>query len=161
MSSLFGGNKGSQDAGGGFNIVGGGTGAPWSWGVSDFDQSMIDAATGSNEQAITNRYNQLGLGGSSMETGDLAEAGLQGQALTGQEQTANVGQPALNPALQPQLNSLIGTRSTGTGSSIGTGLGQLAGLGGSLSGLASQAAGGAGAGGGTSGLVDAAFTSFL
>lgn len=94
---------------GGVNVTGGGTNAPWTWGVSQFDQSMIDAATGSNQTAVENRYNQLGLGGSTMEQQDVAGAGQMGSAMTGQEQTSNVSNPALNPALQPQLNSLIGT----------------------------------------------------
>lgn len=108
----------------GYDITGGGTGAPWNWGVSQFDQSMIDAATGSNQQATQNRYQQLGLGGSTMEGQDVAGGGLMGSAMTGQEQTQNVGNPALNPALQPQLNQLIG----GTQGSSGKG-GLLGGIG--------------------------------
>lgn len=93
---------------GGFQITGGGAEAPWNWGVSNFDQSAINAATGSNEQAVTDRYNALGLGGSTMEGQDVAQAGTMGEALTGQEQTQNVGNAALNPALQPTINQLIG-----------------------------------------------------
>lgn len=104
MSSIF--DKGGVPSGG-FEITGGGTGAPWNWGVSPFDQSAIDAATGQNVASTKARYDQLGLGGSTMEGQDVAQAGEMGQAITGQEQTANVGQPALNPSLQPQLDTLI------------------------------------------------------
>ena len=69
---------------GGYNITGGGNDAAWSWGVSPFDQSMIDQATSTNAQAITNRNNQLGLANSSAEGEDLASNTLQGQAVTGQ-----------------------------------------------------------------------------
>ncbi|HEX3524237.1 MAG TPA: hypothetical protein VHT52_19375 [Stellaceae bacterium] len=121
---------GGSQSKGGYDVTGGGTNAPWNWGVSDFDQSQINAATGSNEQAVTNRYNQLGLGGSTMEGQDVAGAGQMGEALTGQEQTANVGTAALNPALQPQLNSLIGAQSN-----PGVSLGSLAGAAGKLAAL--------------------------
>ena len=127
MSGLFGGS--SKNAGGGYNIVGGGTGAPWTWGVSDFDQSMIDAATAGNTSSMENRYSQLGLGGSTPEIQDEGSIATQGEALTGQEQTANVGQPALNPALQPQLNSLIGVQ---TGNQNSSSLSSLAGAAGKL-----------------------------
>jgi hypothetical protein len=92
---------------GGFQLQGGGSEAPWNWGVSPFDQTMIDQATGSNINSTENRYNQLGLGGSTMEGQDVAQQGEAGEAMTGQEQTANVGNPALNPALQPTINTLI------------------------------------------------------
>jgi hypothetical protein len=107
--NLFGGsNKGGGSApAGGFLLTGGGAEAPWNWGVSPFDQSAIDTATGSNVTSTENRYNQLGLGGSTMEGQDVNQAEEMGTAITGQEQTANVGQPALNPALQPTINQLI------------------------------------------------------
>ena len=105
MSNLFGGG-GSKT---GYDVMGGGTDAPWNWGVSPFDQSAIDQATATSGQAIGNRYQQLGLGSSTMEGQDEAGNQLAGEAETGQEQTSNVANPALNPALQPQLNSLIGT----------------------------------------------------
>lgn len=104
MSGLFGGGTPK----GGYEITGGGADAPWTWGVSPFDQQAIDAATGSNVTSTENRYNQLGLGGSTMEGQDVTQAEDMGQAMTGQEQTQNVGQPALNPALQPTLDTLIG-----------------------------------------------------
>jgi hypothetical protein len=143
--SIGGSSKGGSGAQ--FDVTGGGTNAPWSWGVSPFDQSAIDQATGQNAQSIDARYNQLGLGGSTMEGQDqgaipTATGGNtgQGEALTGQEQTSNVGQAALNPALQPQINQQIG-QSTAS-SSLG-----------SLAGLAGKALG---AGGGTAGTAAAA-----
>jgi hypothetical protein len=103
--NYLGGKNGAPS--GGFQLTGGGSEAPWNWGVSPFDQSAIDSATGHNMQAIGNRYDQLGLGGSTMEHQDEASAGEAGTAITGQEQTQNVGNPALNPALQPTINDLI------------------------------------------------------
>ena len=127
MSNLFG--NGTSKTG--YNLTGGGTGAPWNWGVSPFDQNMIDQATGSNTQATENRYKQLGLGGSTMEGQDVAGAGQMGEAMTGQLQTQNESNPALNPALQPQLNSLIGAPNNATGSTLSS-LASAAGLAGSL-----------------------------
>jgi hypothetical protein len=133
-----------------FDVTGGGTNAPWTWGISPFDQSAIDAATGGNASTIDARYNQLGLGGSTMEGQDQGTIPSvtggnirQGQAVTGQEQTSNVGQPALNPALQPQYNSTIGGQPANTSASS---LGSLAGLagkalGGTLGGTAAGTAG--------------------
>ena len=125
MSGLF----GSSAPKGGYTVTGGGTGAPWNWGVSPYDQSAINAATADDSSMTQARYDQLGLGGSTMEgqdlgsqpsqTGGIAEENL---AMTGQLQTQNVGNPALNPALQPQLNQYI-PNAAGTQS-----LGQLAGL---------------------------------
>jgi hypothetical protein len=115
---------------GGYDVTGGGTDAPWNWGVSQFDQGQIDAATGSNTQAVENRYQQLGLGGSTMEGQDVTGAQNMGTAMTGQEQTANVGNAALNPALQPQLNDLIGATAN-----QGVGLGSLAKAAGGLASL--------------------------
>lgn len=138
MSNLFGG--GGTDKSGvsttGYGITGGGTGAPWNWGVSPFDQTQIDQATASNTSAIDNRYKQLGLGGSTMQGQDDANAAAMGQAMTGELQTSNVGQPALNPALQPQLNTIIGpggqnTQSTALSSLAGKALGSAAGTAGS------------------------------
>jgi hypothetical protein len=91
--SFLGGKDGAPS--GGFQLTGGGAEAPWTWGVSP------------NQTAINDRYNQLGLGGSTMEHQDEASAGEAGTAITGQEQTQNVGNPALNPALQPTINDLI------------------------------------------------------
>jgi hypothetical protein len=141
-----------------FDVTGGGTNAPWTWGISPFDQSAIDTATGQNKQSIDARYNQLGLGGSTMEGQDqgtipTATGGNigQGQAVTGHEQTTNVGQPALNPALQPQYNSTIGSQPANTSaSSLG-----------SLAGLAGKALGGTAAGTAGTAAADAATTDAL
>jgi hypothetical protein len=145
--NLFGGSSkgGGSTPSGGFQLTGGGAGAPWNWGVSPFDQSAIDTATGSNVTSTENRYNQLGLGGSTMEGQDVSEADKMGEAITGQEQTANVGNPALNPALQPIINQLItnpqgqqqnSQLSSLAGKALGAGIGDLTG------GTASAAAGG-------------------
>jgi hypothetical protein len=141
-----------------FDVTGGGTNAPWTWGISPFDQSAIDSATGQNASSIDARYNQLGLGGSTMEGQDqgripTATGGNigQGQAVTGQEQTSNVGLPALNPALQPQFNSTIGGQPANTSaSSLG-----------SLAGLAGKALGGLGGGTAAAAGTDAATTDAL
>lgn len=121
MSDLFGGS--GKD---GYDVTGGGANAPWTWGVSPFDQQAIDTATAQSGQALDSRYKQLGLGGSTMEHQDEAQNQLAGEAQTGQEQTANVANPALNPALQPQLNDLIGT---GQGGSAASALGSVIGAG--------------------------------
>ncbi|HEX3520788.1 MAG TPA: hypothetical protein VHT52_01720 [Stellaceae bacterium] len=141
-----------------FDVTGGGTNAPWTWGISPFDQSAIDTATGQNASSIGARYNQLGLGGSTMEGQDqgaipTATGGNvgQGQAVTGSEQNTNVGQPALNPALQPQFNSTIGGQPANTSaSSLG-----------SLAGLAGKALGGLGGGTAAAAGTDAATTDAL
>jgi hypothetical protein len=115
---------------GGYDVTGGGTDAPWNWGVSQFDQDQINQATGSNTQAVENRYQQLGMGGSTPEQQDVTGAQNMGTAMTGQEQTSNVGNAALNPALQPQLNDLIGATQN-----QGVGLGSLAKAAGGLASL--------------------------
>jgi hypothetical protein len=132
------------------DVTGGGTNAPWNWGVSPFDLSSIVQAFNNASTSTTNRYNQLGLGGSTMEGQDLgtipsATGGLAAAspAVIGEEQTANVGQPALNPALQPQINEQIGGSSSTTGASA---LGSLAGQ---ALGLGASALGGTAAGAGT------------
>ena len=145
MSGLFGsgGAKGTTPA---FQLGGGGTGAPWNWGVSDFDQSLIDQGTASNKSAVTNRYDQLGLSGSTMEGQDVAGAGQMGEAMTGQMQTANVGNPELNPALQPPINSIIGNLGQSGSSSTLSSLASAAGLGNSLGNLLGGGTAAAGAG---------------
>ena len=144
MSGLFGGSSKGGTPQGGFQLTGGGSEAPWNWGVSPFDQSAIDSATGSNISATENRYNQLGLGGSTMEGQDVTQDQMAGTAMTGQEQTANVGNPALNPALQPTINQLIGAGNT-SGSSTA-----LAGLAGKALGSTLGSAGSSAAAGGIS-----------
>lgn len=130
MSDLFGGSGKN-----GFDVTGGGTNAPWTWGVSPFDQHAIDMATAQSGEAIANRYEQLGLGGSTMERQDEAQNKLAGSAQTGQEQTANVGNPALNPALQPQLNELVGVNS-GQGDKTAQTIGDIIGTGAKLAAFA-------------------------
>ena len=70
------------------------------FGPSQFDLGAINAATQGNQQTTTNRYDQLGMGGSTPELQDLANQANIGQATTGQEQTQDVTNPAFNPALQ-------------------------------------------------------------
>jgi hypothetical protein len=91
MSGGFGGLGGGGGGGGGGGKGGGD--------VSGFDQAAVNAALGTNIQALTNRYNQLGLGGSTMEQQDIGtiptESGGQtgeADALLGQIQNANLGQ---------------------------------------------------------------------
>ncbi|HEX3521260.1 MAG TPA: hypothetical protein VHT52_04145 [Stellaceae bacterium] len=107
-----------------------GSQGPFEFGPSAFDLQAIQSAVGQNIQAIQNRYQQLGLGGSTMEGQDVTGAQNMGTAMTGQEQTANVGNAALNPALQPQLNDLIGATAN-----QGVGLGSLAKAAGGLASL--------------------------
>jgi hypothetical protein len=76
------------------------------FGPSQFDQSQITDATSGNQTATTNRYNQLGMGGSTPELADLANQANLGTAATGQEQTQDVTNPAFNPALQTAQTNL-------------------------------------------------------
>jgi hypothetical protein len=70
------------------------------------------SAAGDNTQSVTNRYNQLGLGGSTMEGQDLTGQQKLEDATIGQEQTQTVADPAINTSLQPSVNQLIGVGST-------------------------------------------------
>jgi hypothetical protein len=70
------------------------------FGPSQFDLGAISDAIGGNEASTTARYSQLGMGGSTPELQDLANQANLGQAAIGQEQTADVVNPAFNPALQ-------------------------------------------------------------
>ena len=76
------------------------------FGPSQYDLGAITNATGGNQQTTTNRYNQLGMGGSTPELADLASQANAGQAAIGQEQTQDVTNPAFNPALQPAQTNL-------------------------------------------------------
>jgi hypothetical protein len=152
------------------DVTGGGTNAPWNWGVSPFDLSSIVQAFNNAKTATTNRYNQFGEGGSTMEGQDLgttpsATGGQKGQeeALIGKEQTANVGNPALNPALQPQINEQIGGNTSTAGSSaLGSLAGQALGLGASaLGGTAAGTAAAGASGDVVAGLSDAVALGFL
>lgn len=106
------------------------------FGPSQFDLGAITDATTGNTQMTENRYNQLGLGGSTMEGQDVTQEGDLGQAAIGQEQTSDVSNPALNPALQPAETNLptsaITAANTQSSSSLGSTLGSLAGLAGKI-----------------------------
>lgn len=78
----------------------------FSFGPSQYDLGAIMNAVGGNQEATTNRYDQLGMGGSTPELQDLAQQSNLGQAAVGQEQTSDVTNPALNPALQPAETNL-------------------------------------------------------
>ena len=85
------------------------TTGPFAFGPSQFDISSILSAIGGNQGEITNRYDQLGMGGSTPEKQDLSQQDLLGQAAIGQQQTADVGNPAFNPALQTPSTNQSGT----------------------------------------------------
>jgi hypothetical protein len=110
---------------GGTDVTSGGAGAPFNFGPSPFDLSSIMSAVGDNTESVTNRYNQLGMGGSTPEQQDLAGQEQLGQATIGQEQTKTVADPAINTSLQPSVNQLIGVGSNAT-SGLNTALGNLA-----------------------------------
>lgn len=113
----------------------GGQQGQFSYGPSQFDLTQILNALGMNEQAITNRYDQLGLGSSSMLQQDLQQAGLQANAAIGQEQTSSVQNPATNPALQPP-SSVSPSSAIGALGNLGTDLGKIAGIGSNTGGAA-------------------------
>lgn len=96
-----------QSTGGGKGGSGQQQQGPFNFGPSAFDLQAIMNALGTSETAMTNRYKQLGLGGSTMLQQDLGNApsltgGLPKEALAmvGQMQTQDVGNAAFNPALQ-------------------------------------------------------------
>jgi hypothetical protein len=128
---------------------GGGGGGKGGGDVSGFDQAAVNAALGTNIEAITNRYNQLGLGGSTMEQQDIGNipsesGGAKGQAdaLLGQIQNANLGQ-AGNQQLQ-QLAQQQQQQATQAGQQSTAGF--AAGAGGATDLTASGTAGGTGTG---------------
>ena len=130
MSTPSGSGKGGSGSSGGFDVSSGGAGLPFNFGPSPFDLSSIMSSVGDNTQSVTNRYAQLGMGGSTPEQEDLTGQNLIGQAAIGQEQNKTVADPSINTSLQPSVNSLIGV---GSGQSASTGLTS------ALSGLANQA----------------------
>jgi hypothetical protein len=133
------------------DVTGGGLGQPFSasFGLSPFDVSSIGGSTTADTQSITNRYNQLGMGGSTPEQTDLAQAGVQSQALAGQEQQQDVSNPAMNPALQTPIAQVLGTQSPGSVGNLSSGNTQgLNTLETSLGNLATQAGLQSGLGGG-------------
>jgi hypothetical protein len=104
------------------------------FGPSQFDLGAIDAATQGNEASTTARYSQLGMGGSTPELQDLANAAQLGQATTGQEQTQDVTNPAFNPALQTAQTNIPTSAvlaedqaNTAAGQKLGAAAGQAAG----------------------------------
>jgi hypothetical protein len=104
------------------------------FGPSQFDQSAIDAATSGNQATTSARYNQLGMGGSTPELQDLASQANLGQAAIGQEQTADVTNPAFNPALQTAQTNIptsavlaADQANTAAGQKLGAAAGQAAG----------------------------------
>jgi hypothetical protein len=111
MGQSSGSQKGGS-SGSGFDVTSGGAGLPFNFGPSPFDLSSIMSAMGDNTQSVTNRYNQLGLGGSTPEQQDLTGQQKLTDATIGQEQTQTVSDPAINTSLQPSVNSLIGAGST-------------------------------------------------
>jgi hypothetical protein len=110
IGGLFGGGSSSSNTGTGGK--GGVSGLDtnlqqgnFEFGPSQFDLGAIQGAVGGNQQTTSARYDQLGMGGSTPELQDLANQAKIGQATIGQEQTADVTNPAFNPALQtPQTN---------------------------------------------------------
>jgi hypothetical protein len=125
--SSGGGSGSGKGSSGGFDVTSGGAGLPFNFGPSPFDLTAISSATGDNTASVTNRYNQLGLGGSTMEQQDLTGQNEIGQAAIGQEQTQTVSDPAINTSLQPSVNSLIGVGSTqAANQGLNTALGNLA-----------------------------------
>ena len=110
--SSGGGSGSGKGSSGGFDVTSGGAGLPFNFGPSPFDLSAIMSAVGDNTQSVTNRYNQLGLGGSTMEGQDLTGQQKLEDAAIGQEQTQTVADPAINTSLQPSVNQLIGVGST-------------------------------------------------
>ena len=126
MGDQSGSSKGGS-SGGGFNVTSGGAGLPFNFGPSPFDLSSINSATGDNTAAVTNRYQQLGMGGSTPEQQDLTGQQQLGEAAIGEEQTKTVADPAINTSLQPSINSLIGVGSTQSANQgLTTALGNLA-----------------------------------
>lgn len=115
---------------------------PFEFGPSQFDLQAIMNALGTSETAMTNRYNQLGLGGSTMLQQDLGNApsltgGLSNEAMAmvGQQQTQDVGNPAFNPALQGATSTpQTGMQNLSSLTSLANTLGGNAGLGSATSG---------------------------
>lgn len=91
--------------------------------VNPFASSAVTGAAGTNVAAMANRYNQLGMGGSTPELQDLGAA----PSVTG-------GIPAEAAATMGELvNSSLSTSPSGTGKQSGTSqIGPLASLAGGL-----------------------------
>lgn len=106
----------------------------FNFGPTQFDLSNIADMVTQNTEATNNRYQQLGLGGSTMQQQDDAQQQLLGNAVAGQEQTQEVKDPALNPALQSAQTNLPSSAylQQGGGTSLGSIAGSVASLGGLL-----------------------------
>jgi hypothetical protein len=127
---------------GGGSSKGGGSGldtnlqqGQFEFGPTPFDLSTLASVIGQNTQATDARYQQLGLGGSTMQQQDDTNQQLLGQAVQGQEQTQEVKDPALNPALQKAETNLPSSAVLGANQQSGTSLGSLAGTALSLGGI--------------------------
>lgn len=110
-----------------FGLFGGGNQfqqGPFSFGPSMFDLAQLLGAGTDNQTAITNRYDQLGLGGSTMEQQDIQGSQLQTNAAIGQEQVADVNNPAINTSLQTPVSTGNPTTASSISSLI-KGLGSL------------------------------------
>ena len=93
-------------------------------GLSNFDLGAFNQAQGQTMAAMTNRYNQLGLGGSTMEAMDLGQAPSRTGGIPGIGQ-ATIGEAQLNAAQQQPGGS--GGKGTSPAGTIGA-IGQLGGL---------------------------------
>lgn len=116
----------------------GGQQGQFSYGPSQFDLAQILSALSGNQQAIGNRYTQLGEGNSTMLQQDLAQAGLAAQAAIGQEQTSSATNPATNPALQSP-SGVQPSSAINAVSGLGTDVSKIAGLGTNTGGAAAGA----------------------
>lgn len=99
---------------------------PFSFGPSLFSLAALQGAGADNAEAIANRYTQLGMGGSTPEQQDLSGNQLAINAAIGQEQTADVTNPAINTSLQqpiatgnPSQTSSLSGLASGLGSILG------------------------------------------
>jgi hypothetical protein len=128
----IGGSSGKDGSGLDTNIQQG----QFEFGPSQFDLGAIMDAISGNTASTDARYSQLGMGGSTPNLQDDANQTNLGQATIGQEQTADVGNPAFNPALQKAETNLSSGQVEQANQSSSSGL--LSGLG-SLAGLASKA----------------------
>lgn len=114
MGSIFGGG-----GGGSFNVPGG---------LTPFQTAAFNQATAENQGAMANRYNQLGLGGSTMEQQDVSGLGLLGLAAAAPLEAGNVANQLAANNLANQQNQQLAS-SLGSLASAGIGsIGSLLGL---------------------------------
>lgn len=97
----------------------------WNWGVSPFDINAIQTATGLNEQAVANRYDQLGLGGgTSTSTTTTPGTGTAGGSMPSQAdmlQALGSMIPTGNGTYIAGPGTPAGVWGSGGGSTAGTG----------------------------------------